>query len=133
MQQDILKSGLVSKIVFTYIDGVGIKKKENVTLSYIDNKYCYFKANNTIDFHKPRWRAKAEISVYTTEGIYETKVIIRDTTFSQHEILFEVDIPKTWTYKQLRAGSRKNVELPITLPFDTLIEYSLMTIPPKTF
>lgn len=117
MQEDILKSGLISKIVFTYIDGVGVKKKEIVTLSYMDNKYCYFKSLNTFNFNKPKWRAKADITAYTSEGLFETKVIIRDSSYSQQEILFEVDIPKAWTFKQMRAGTRKSVDLPININF----------------
>ncbi len=122
MQQEILKSGLISKIVFIYVNGVGLKKREVVTLGYMDKKYCYFKSSNTLNFHKPKWRTKADIIAYTPEGVYETKVIIRDATYSQSEILFEVDIPKTWNFKQLRAGSRKKVELPLKIKFPDSVE-----------
>lgn len=122
MQHDILKSNLVTKIMFTYVDGIGLRKKEQVTLSYMDKKYCYFKSQNTINFHKPKWRTKANITVYTPEGVYETTLIIRDTSYSQHEILFEVDLPKTWSFKQLRAGTRKDVELPLYLRFSDGVE-----------
>lgn len=124
MQQEILKSGLISKLIFLYQDGIGLKKKEQVTLKYMDSKYCYFQCLNTINFHKPKWRTKATIIAYTPEGVYESVVIIRDTSYSQNEILFEVDIPKNWSFQQMRAGSRKKVNLPVNIKFsdDVVIE-----------
>lgn len=127
MQQEFLRSGLISKIIFIYVNGAGLKKKEVVELAYMDKKYCYFRATNTLNFQKPKWRAKADIIAYTPEGVYETNVIIRETTYSQSEILFEVDIPKTWNFKQLRAGSRKPVELPLNIMFADNVEIEGVT------
>ena len=122
MQQNFLKSGLISKIAFIYVNGVGLKKKEVVTLRYMDKKHCYFYSSNTANFHKPKWRTKATIIAYTPEGVYESQVIIRDTSYSQNEILFEVDIPKTWSFKQLRVGTRKYVKLPLNITFADNVE-----------
>ena len=127
MQQRILKSGMVSKIVFLYTDGIGISKKEVVNFKYMDKKHCYLQCMNSLNFHKPKWRAKATILTYTPEGIYEATVIIRDAVYSQGEILFQVDVPKSWNFKQLRIGSRKPVELPVKIFFPDDIEIEAYT------
>ena len=117
MQQNILKTSEISKIYFNFVDGKGIKRKELVTVRYMDKNSCYFKGQLIANFNKPRWRAKADVIVYTSEGIYYTQQIIRDVTFSLNEILYKIDLPKTWNFKQLRAGSRKKVSLPVRVVF----------------
>ena len=117
MQQEMLLSGSVAKIIFIYVDGAGLNKKERVTLSYMDKKHCYFRSTNTENFHKPNWRTKAKVLVYTPEGVYETSLIIRDAISSYNDVVFEVDIPKEWKLKQVRNGIRKKVELPVSIEF----------------
>jgi len=117
MVNTVLSYGSENKIVFIYVDGEGNKKKEVVTMPYMDKEHCYFRTTNTLGFNKPKWRTKAEVIVYAPEGVYDTVLIIRDVTFSFNEILFEVDIPKKWNFTQLRAGIRKCVELPLTITF----------------
>ena len=117
MQQNILKTSEISKSYFNFVDGKGIKRKELVTVRYMDKNSCYFKVQIIANFNKPRWRAKADVIVYTPEGLYYTQQIIRDVSFSLNEILYKIDLPKTWNFKQLRAGSRKKVSLPVRVVF----------------
>lgn len=117
MQQNILRTSEVAKIFFIYNDGRGLKKKQLVKLQYMDTKRCYFCLKNVKDFNKPKWRTKADIFVYTSDGIYHSQQIIRDASYTHGDILFEVDLPKTWNFKQMRAGTRKKISLPVTIKF----------------
>lgn len=127
MQQNILKNSDITKIYFAYTDGKKINRKENVTVRYIDPKSCYFVGQNIPNFSKPGWRAKAKIIVYTPEGVYQAEVIIRDVTFTFQELMYKVDTPKIWTFKQLRSGSRKQVELPVKIKFSDEVELDSTT------
>lgn len=127
MQQNILKTSNVTKIFLCYDDGKGYKRKEQVKVRYMDGKHCYFAGSLIPNFNKPRWRAKANIVVYTPDGIYSTTVIIRDTQFSLNDILYKVDSPKTWKFTQLRSGSRKQVALPLKLKFNDGLEIETET------
>lgn len=127
MQQNILKASGVSKIYFNYVDGKNVRRKEIVKVRYMDNKSCYFVGDIPVNFAKPKWRAKADIVVYTPDGTYSTTVIIRDASLSLREILYRVDIPRTWKYTQMRAGTRKEVKLPVKLKFNDGLEIEAET------
>lgn len=122
MQQNILKTSNVTKIYLIFVDGKNHRRKEEVRVRYMDNKSCYFVGSTIINFTKPRWRAKTDIIVYTPDGVYSANVIIRDTDFSLNNIFYKVDIPKTWKFTQLRAGSRKEVKLPLKVKFNDGLE-----------
>lgn len=124
MQQNILKASNVTKIFLKFTDGKNHKRKEAVKLRYMDNKSCYFAGQTVINFAKPRWRAKAEIIVYTPDGIYSSIVIIKEADFSLNNIMYKLDIPKTWKFTQLRSGSRKVVALPLKIKFNDGLEIS---------
>ena len=117
MQQNILKNSDITKIYFAYTDGKKNNRKENVQIRYMDTKSCYFVGPSIPNFSKPGWRAKAKIIVYTPEGVYQSEVIIRDITFTFQELMYKIDIPKLWSFKQLRTGTRKQVELPVKIKF----------------
>ena len=117
MQENILSSQDVVKLIINYTDGNGLKRKDLVTTHYSDKKRCYFLCSYPTNFKKPRWRAKAEIITYTPGGVYKTTTIIRDASISKGQLMIEVDLPKTWEFKQLRAGTRKNIKLPVKITF----------------
>ena len=117
MQQNILKASNVTKIFMIYNDGKNIRRKELVNIRYMDNNHCYFVGSTIANYSKPKWRAKTDIIVYTPDGIYSANVIIRDTTFTLQELMYKVDIPKTWKFTQLRGGTRKKIKLPVTINF----------------
>lgn len=127
MQENILKTSNVTKIFLNYVDGSKFNRKEEVKLRYMDSKNCYFIGSIPTGFNKPRWRAKADIVVYTPDGIYSATVIIRDTEYSLNNIFYKVDIPKSWKFTQLRAGSRKQVALPVKLIFNDGLEIDAQT------
>lgn len=119
MQENILRNSNVTKLYIEFPDGKNYKRKELVAVKYIDNKSCYFSGPTpTSQFTKPKWRTKANIIVYTPDGVYKTTVIIRDVDFSLNGVLYQLDLPKNWEFKQLRAGSRKKVKLPLTIKFN---------------
>lgn len=127
MQQNILRDSNITKIYLIYINQNGIKKKEAVKLRFMDNKECYFAANAPINFVKPKKKTQADINVYTTDGIYKTKVTIYDSNLSLREVLYNVSIPKTWDFVQLRGSTRKLVELPVKINFNDGFEISAKT------
>ena len=119
MQENILRSSNVTKIFIEFSDGKNYKRKESVTVKYVDNKSCYFSGPvPSAHFTKPKWRTKANIIVYTPEGVYKTTVIIRDVDFSLNNVLYRLDLPKKWDFKQLRSGSRKKIKLPLVIVFN---------------
>ena len=127
MQENILKTSNVTKIFLKYLDGKNYKRKEEVSLRYMDNKSCYFSGASISNFNKPKWRAKAEIVAYTPEGVYSSIVIIRDTEYTLKNILYKVDLPKTWKFTQLRSGSRKKISLPLIVRFNDGLEINTTT------
>lgn len=127
MQQNILKSSNVVKIFLKYADGKGCERKETVKLRYMDQKSCYFAGQTIVNFTKPKWRTKAEIIIYTPDGIYSAVVILRDTEFSLNSMMYKLDIPKTWKFTQLRSGSRKKIELPVNIKFNDGLEINGIT------
>ena len=124
MQENILRSSNVTKIFLVYQDGKKLKRRELVKVRYLESKYCYLAGEPILNFKKPGWRAKADIVVYTSDGVYSANVIIRDVNFSLREMLYKLDLPKTWKYTQLRSGSRKVISLPIKITFtdNTIVE-----------
>lgn len=118
MQKNILTSLDITKICLNYIDGKKNAIKEEVTIKFIDEKACYFIGRPPINFTKPGWRAKAEVVVYTKEGIYSAVEILRDVSFSLESIVYKINIPKKWEFKQMRAHKRKQVELPLKIKFN---------------
>ena len=127
MQENILKTSNVTKIFLNYVDGGKFNRKEEVKLRYMDSKHCYFIGSIPRGFNKPKWRAKADVVVYTPDGIYTATVIIRDSEYSLNNIFYKVDIPKSWKFTQLRSGSRKQVELPLVLKFNDGLEIEAKT------
>lgn len=117
MQENILRSSNVTKIYLTYVES-GIKQKFEVKFKYMDSKECYFTTPMGINFHKPKNRTPIELSVYTIDGIYKTSVVLRDTTTSIHEILFQLSIPIQWDFVQLRDSTRVEVALNFSIKFN---------------
>ena len=117
MQHNILRDSNVTKIYLIYVHN-GARKKETVSLRFMDNKECYFAAPTPVKFDKPKKKIPAELNVFTTDGVYKTKVTLIDTNMSLREVLYEVSIPKVWDFIQLRNSSRKLVELPVSIKFN---------------
>ena len=118
MQQNILRESNITKIFLIYMNN-GSRKREDVTLRFMDNKECYFSSNTSFQaFNKPKKKTPAEINVFTPDGVYKTTVTIVDTNVSLTEILYQVSIPKTWDFIQMRASTRKRIELPIEIKFN---------------
>ena len=128
MEKNILKTSDVSKIYLKFTDGKNHQRKELVTVRYMDDKHYYFNGRVPTNFAKPKWRAKTDIIVYTPEGVYNANVIIREVNFTLSEILYKVDLPRSWKFTQLRAGSRKKVQLPLTLKFNDGLEIQAETV-----
>lgn len=117
MQHNILRDSNITKIYLIYVHN-GAKKKETVKLRFMDNKECYFAAPTPVQFDKPKKKIPAELNVFTSDGIYKTKITLLDTNVSLQEILYEVSIPKIWDFIQLRNSSRKLVALPVNIKFN---------------
>ena len=117
MQHNILRDSNVTKIYLMYIDG-GARKKIQVKLRFMDSKEGYFAAPTPRGFVKPKRKIPAELNVYTTDGVYRTKVTLLDSNMSLNEVMYEVSIPNKWDFVQLRSSSRKEVELPLKITFN---------------
>ena len=128
MERNILNESDITKIYLAFVDGNGLNRKEPVKLRYIEKKNIFFVGQTLSNFKKPRWRTKASIIAYTPEGVYTASVIIRDTSFSMSEIMYNLDTPKTWEFKQLRAGSRKKINLPVKITFSDGLEIEAETL-----
>lgn len=118
MQQNILRDSNITKIYLIYVNTLGAKKRESVKLRFMDKNECYFAADVSPNFSKPKRKIPAELHVYTTDGVYKTKITLIDTNMSLEEVMYEVSIPKTWDYTQLRSSSRKLVKLPVIIKFN---------------
>lgn len=117
MQHNILRNSNITKIFLIYVHN-GARKREVVTLRFMDNKECYFASPTPVKFDKPKRKIPAELNVFTSDGVYKTKVTLLDTNMSLREVLYEVSIPKSWDFVQLRASTRKLVQLPVTIKFN---------------
>lgn len=126
MQQNILRDSNITKIYLIYVDN-GSRKKLSVNLRFMDNKECYFSTSTQTNFDKPKKKTPAELHVYTSDGVYKTKITLLDTNMSLREIIYEVSIPKNWDFVQLRKSSRKTVELPLNIKFNDGFEISITT------
>lgn len=124
MQQNILRSSEVSKIYLIYTDGKKNQRKEIVSLRYSDKKHCYFIGDIPFNFAKPGFFAKADIVVYTSDGVYQANVKMGNVSYTLNEIVYELAVPKVWNYTQMRDGTRKRLELPINVKFcdETVLE-----------
>lgn len=118
MQHNILRESNITKIYLIYTVQNGLKKKVNAKLRYMGDKECYFAGAVIPNFVKPKRKSPVDIFVYTTDGIYRATVKMLDTTLNLNEIMYQLEIPKTWNFTQLRQGSRKNVELPGSIKFN---------------
>lgn len=117
MQHNILRDSNITKIFLIYVHN-GARKREVVSLRFMDNKECYFAAPTPVKFDKPKRKIPAELNVFTSDGVYKTKATLLDTNMSLREVLYEVSIPKSWDFIQLRASSRKVVSLPVSIKFN---------------
>lgn len=126
MQQNILRESNITKIYLIYVDN-GSRKKISVNLRFMDNKECYFSGSTQPNFVKPKKKIPAELHVFTSDGVYKTKVTLIDTNMSLREIVYEVSIPKNWDFIQLRKSSRKVVELPVNIKFNDGYEINIKT------
>lgn len=127
MQQNILKESNITKIFLNYTTTAGIKKKLRVKMKYMDNKNCYFFSDIPENFVKPKPRTNCDLVVYTPDGIYKASVKLVDSSLSLNGIMWEVNIPKTWNFVQLRSGTRKNTDLSGSLKFNDGYEISFQT------
>ena len=111
MQEDVLqKKNDIVKIYLCFVDGKKIERKTQVTLKILDNKYCYFSGDSILNLVKPGWFAKAKVIVYTTGGTYTGEGKISGIDFSLNKLLYIIEIPKKWTFTQLRVGERKKTK-----------------------
>lgn len=117
MEQNILKSTDVSKIYLIYTDGKKNQRKELVNIRYSDKKHCYFAGEIPFNFSKPGFFAKADIVVYTPDGVYRANVKMGNISYTLNEIVYELAMPKFWNYTQMREGTRKKLGFPISIKF----------------
>ena len=117
MQHNILRDSNVTKIYLIYVDN-GARKKINVKLRFMDANECYFAAPTPLNFKKPKRKIAAELKVYTTDGVYQSQIVLLDSNMSLSEVMYEVSIPSKWDFVQLRSSSRKEVELPVKIAFN---------------
>ena len=118
MNTNILKNSNLSSIYMLYNEGA-YKRKFNVTLRYADTNECYLLASVLGNFTKPKKNTNAQLIAYTTDGVYNTDVKIVDTNVSiQQDIVFTVNLPKTWNYVQLRRSTRKECVFPFEIKFN---------------
>lgn len=126
MQQNILKNSSITKIYLTYTCDEQ-KRKEVVSLRFMDKKVCYFASPTPAKFNKPKKKTPAELSIYTTEGVYRAKVTIIDCNMALRDVMFEVTVPLQYDYVQLRASSRKIITMPVTIKWNDDYSISAMT------
>ena len=117
MQQNILRESNVTSIYIVYEEH-GIKKKYPVRLRFMDQKECYFSLLERNDFQKPKRKTDAALYVYTTDGIYDTKIVIFDCEMNINETFIQVSVPKEWRYTQLRNSTRKLAEMPVNIKYN---------------
>ena len=117
MQQNILRDSNITKVYLLFVDG-GARKRLEVKLRFIDKTVCYFATPIPMNFSKPKKKIPAELNVYTSDGIYKTKITLIDCNASLREVLYEVSLPKIWDYIQLRSSTRVPIELPFSIKFN---------------
>lgn len=127
MQTNILRGSNITKIYLIYTNSKKLKKRVNVKLRYMGDKECYFSGSIPVGFEKPKRKSPVELIVYTSDGIYNTTVKILDSNLNVNEVMYQLEIPKTWRFSQLRSGSRRVVALPGCLKFNDGTEISFET------
>ena len=128
MNKNILSNSATNKIYLVFEDGNGLGRKELVELRYMEEKSSFFVGSTLANFKKPKWKAEANIIIYTPEGIYIAKTTIQDTTYTMSDISYHLDTPKSWEFKQLRAGTRKRINLPVKISFSDGLEIESETL-----
>lgn len=127
MQYNILRNGDITKIYLIYVNNMGVRKRENVSLRFMDSKESFFVTKSYSTFNKPKKKTPAELNVYTPDGVYKAKVSIMDSVVSLDEIMYTTTIPLVWDFVQLRKSTRKQVELPFKLKFNDGFEVEGMS------
>ena len=127
MNDNILRTKDCVKIYINYVNDKGLSRKKQVTVRYVDLQTCYLAMPLPSVIERPKPKSKAGLVVYTTDGVYNSEVVIMGTEVTLNEFFYEVSLPKTWHYKQLRNGSRKDIELPLTLKFEDGFEIMATT------
>ena len=117
MQHNILRESNVTKIYLIYVDN-GARKRVQVNLRFMDSKEAYFATPLPTGFKKPKRKIPAELKVYTTDGIYQSKVTLIDSNVSLSEVLYEVTVPLKWDFTQMRSSSRKEIELSLKIAYN---------------
>ena len=116
MNTNIFRNTEITKIYLFYVDN-GLRVKTEVTMRFMDQKDCYFSAALPMNFKKPKRKIPIDLKVYTSDGIYQSKVTLIDTTTSINDVLFQVSFPKKWDLIQLRSSTRKLAELPFKIKY----------------
>lgn len=127
MRENILRETTITKIFLNYITDNGAKKKDLVSLKFMDSRECYFSAAVPANIQKPKRRSQAEIVVYTSDGVYKTTVTVNDANFSLSEIIYQTTVPQKWDFVQLRSSSRKHIFLKGNLKFNDGFEINFDT------
>ena len=125
MQHNILKNSNLSSIYLIYNDST--KKKLEVRFRFMDKNDCYLSVSILQNYTKPKKNTSAELVAYTEDGVYRTKVKIKDFITSLNEVLYVVENPKNWEFTQLRDGTRKEYSLPFVLRFNDGFEINSMS------
>ena len=116
MQQNVLRNSGVTNIYLVSTETNNIFKYP-VKLRYMDDVSCYFAAKLPSNYSKPIDNTDVQIVVYTTDGLYKNSTVIKSSTASVQEVVFETGIPKVWEFEQMRKSSRFIVNFPIEIYF----------------
>ena len=117
MRGNILKESNITKIYLIYNDGI-LRKKYKAKLRYMDKSECFFATDLPAGFKKPKKKIPVEIQAFTPDGVYKTNLQILDTNTTLREAIFQVTVPDTWRFIQLRNGSRMSIDLSVKVAFD---------------
>lgn len=127
MQDNILKAVKIVKVFLDFNDGKGIHRREEVILRYMDNSQCVFAGPAPANFKKPGWFAKANIVIYSPQGIYRSIAAIKDTNVTLNNVTYKLELPKKWEHKQLRSSIRKKINSPVKIKFGDGMEIESTT------
>ncbi len=126
MRKNLLRDPNVSSMFIAYTSE-NKKYKKPARVFFFDTEECYFATEISLDFNKPKKKTPAEIIVYTEEGVYRSKVKIMDTSVSGFDLLYITELPKQWSYAQLRTSTRKAVSIPFIIKFNDGFEINTTT------
>ena len=134
MRNNLLKSINIIKAVISYNVKDDIVKK-NVRLKYVDDTECYFIADFLAGYQKPTKKLQANLTIYTADGIYKTKLMINNVDVSLKEIFFTCDVPRDWEFIQMRRGGRKALSIPFKIEYNDgyVIEAKTFDLAPGGF